>query len=88
MDAPRIFQINDYEWWVSTGSAEEVLACYVQETASALEGGQSLPRLLEDWELDVNTYWGEHGQTRSFREQLAIVTKQGVEMPCRFAAEV
>jgi hypothetical protein len=88
MDALTIFQINDYEWWVGTGSAEQVLACYVQEESVTLEGDQPLPRPLEDWELDLLTYWDEQGKTRSFREQLAIVASQGVHMPCHFATEV
>lgn len=92
MDEVQIFQMNDYEWWIGACSTEQVLESYMRDRnltrEEATENEEVSPRPLESWELDILMFRDEGGQTRTFREQLAIVSYEGVIEPRVFAVEV
>ncbi len=91
----KIWSVNDVEWWIGAGTAETILAAYMDATGCTHEeatgDADELPIELLGDDLDrlkfTDTDEDERptGQVRTFREQLAIETAGGVATPRLFA---
>lgn len=80
----KVFRINEYEWWAGE-SLETILPIYLQETGVSKEEAFVEPYELDDHSMDSLIYHDDDGQTRTFREQLEKVLKDGVPCPFAFA---
>lgn len=87
----HIWQIDDMEWWIGTGTRDQIRDALIEEYGEAFEEGEHSLELVSDDALDTLKfhYSGEDDPdcmlTRSFREQLAIEIAEGVEEPRMFA---
>ncbi len=81
----KIFAINDCVWWIGK-TLEECVSDYEAEYGDDIEEA----RELEDGELDSLKFVDidedeRRGESRSFREQLAIEIAEGGHFPRMFA---
>lgn len=91
----QIWRINDEEWWVGGGSAQDILAAYMEAYGVGHEKAtgdtDTWPEPLSDSELDTLKYRDSDedgqpdGEPRTFREQLAIEIQEGGDFPRLFA---
>jgi hypothetical protein len=93
MSAPiTIWQINDCEFYIGAGTAEEIMAAYTADTGVTAEDNEGMPVALDDEALDSLRFHDADeneqltGTSRTFREQLAIEIAEGGEFPRLFAA--
>ena len=93
----KVWQINDYDWWIGAGTPETILSAYMAETGLSHEDAtgdaDEMPKELADEELDRLHYVDcEEGETpmsetkRTFREQMQREIDAGTVMPCLFAS--
>jgi len=85
-DAIKVFQLNDYDWWAAR-SLDEAKVDYLQmagetEEEDTFEDAHE----LTDEEMERLKYTDENEQTRTFKEQLAMMIAVGAEFPGIFAS--
>ena len=86
----KVYKLNDYDWWAGN-TLEEVKKSYINETGVSKEEAFEEP--YEVSEADMNKlkfYTTEHNDkgeeiTRTFREELDYIIKEGQKFPCAFA---
>lgn len=90
----RVWQINDEEWWVGAGPAEDVLAAYMNAYGVTHEDAtgdvDELPQHVSEAAMGVLIFNDcdeneESIGTCTFREQLAKEVAAGGEFPREFA---
>ncbi|MBB5885435.1 hypothetical protein DYQ93_11595 [Xanthomonas sp. LMG 8992] len=87
----RVWQINDYEYWIGAGSAADILAAYMTDTGCTHEEATGDPRdyptALSDEDLDrlkmaeVDEDENPTGEVRTFREALQGEIAEGGTFP-------
>ncbi len=83
---PKVYQINDCDWWAGYG-LESTKAAYIEETGVTAEDAFDEPRELTDEDMMRLQFTGD-GESLliSFHEQLDKMISENIEFPCFFAS--
>lgn len=85
---PKVFQINDCDWWAGY-DLKSVKAAYVKETGVTEEDAFDEPRELTNEEMDTVLHAGDEGANKepvTFRQELNNMIASGIELPWFFAS--
>ena len=85
---PRVFKLNDYEWWAGY-DLDSIRVAYKEETGvdpDSDEGFDNPQEISEDAMLRLQYCYDEYdlSKTRSFREELDLMISKGQTFPCFF----
>lgn len=88
MPKPKVFQINDCDWWAGY-DLESTKAAYVKETGVPPEDAFDNPRELTDEEMDALLCVDDDRPNKeplTFRQELDRMIKEGFKFPWFFAS--
>lgn len=91
--AVRVFEVNDYEWWIGDCTPDELLMAYMVETnvshEDATGDNDEYPMPLSERALDNLFFTDEVDGVKvriTFRERMQQMIAEGTPMPTCFAS--